>query len=181
MVNAPRTPFRIRIASPADLRSITAIYNEAIRTTTGTFDTRPRSLADRRRWFRSHDPRHPILVAEAKRGVVGWASLTSWSERAAYDETGEVSVYVDASVRGQGIGRGLLHQLVARAQELGYHTLLARVADGNDASLRVHATAGFTSVGTMREVGVKFGRRIDVHLLQWMAPADPTHDGAGRA
>src|SRR5205823_4527909 len=81
----------IRRAGLDDLPAITAIYNEAIRGTTATFDTEPKAVAERLPWFESHDERHPILVAEADGEVVGWASLSRWSERRAYDDTAETS------------------------------------------------------------------------------------------
>jgi L-amino acid N-acyltransferase len=166
-VSAPTT-LRIRPALERDVPAITEIYNEAVRTTTGTFDTEPRSVADRTAWFRSHDERHPILIAEREGRIVGWGSLTAWSERSAYDATGEVSVYVAEDSRGSGLGRRILQALIDSAADLRYHTLLARVAEGNVASLRLHERLGFVEAGVMREVGVKFGRRLNVHLLQRM-------------
>ena len=167
---------RIRRAGEPDVPAITEIYNEAVRTTTGTFDTEPRSISDRRAWFRSHDSRHPILVAESEGSVVGWGSLSAWSDRSAYDGTGEVSVYVAAPFRGRGIGRRLLRELVDVARALEFHSLLARIAGGNAASLHLHSALGFQEVGIMREVGQKFGRRLDVHLLQWMVPGAPDRE-----
>lgn len=158
----------VRRALRADVPAITAIYNEAVRTTTGTFDTEPKSTAERARWFRQHDARHPVLVAEQEGAVVGWAALSAWSDRPAYDATGEVSVYVAAAHRGGGVGRALLTSLLEAARAERFHTVLARVAEGNEASLRLHVRAGFVRVGVMREVGLKFGRRLDVHLMQAM-------------
>ena len=86
----------IRAAGLADLAAITDIYNEAIRTTTATFDTEPKTKQEQEDWFRSHGPKHPILIAESPDGVVGWASLNEWSDRCAYSGTAEVSVYVGA-------------------------------------------------------------------------------------
>ena len=86
--------FQIRKAELADLEAIRDIYNEAILTTTATFDTEPKSAAERLQWFQSHDERHPILVAVVDGKVVGWASLTQWSDRAAYDDTAETSFCV---------------------------------------------------------------------------------------
>ncbi len=163
----------MRPATLHDVPGIARIYNEAIRTTTATFDTRPRSLSERRRWFRSHDDRHPIFVAVRGARVVGWASLGPWSDRPAYDATAEVSTYVAEADRGRGIGTRLLATLVRSGRRTGLHTLVARVADGNAASLRVHAAHGFAPVGIMREVGSKFGRLLDVHLLQLVYPSAP--------
>jgi phosphinothricin acetyltransferase len=156
----------IRAACEGDLDAIGAIYNEAVLTTTATFDIEPRTPEEQRAWFDSRGPRHPILVAEVGGEVVGWACLSRWSDRPAYDDTTETSFYVAASHRGQGIGRALKESLIVEARRLGFHTLIARVAAGSDASLHLNMSLGFELVGTLREVGLKFGRRLDVHILQ---------------
>ena len=81
---------------------MTAIYNDAVARTTGTFDTEPKTLDQQREWFDRHGASHPVLVAEEAGRVVGWASLSPWSDRCAYARTAEVSVYVDESSRGGG-------------------------------------------------------------------------------
>ncbi len=156
----------IRPAKPSDLDAITEIYNEAIRTTTATFDTEPRSESEQLHWFASHDPRHPILVANLDGKVVGWAHLAKWSDRAAYAETAETSFYVRQEHRRQGIGRKLKQAIVEEGRRLGFHTLIARVAEGSHESLHLNEAFGFVHVGTLKEVGRKFGRLLDVHILQ---------------
>ncbi|HUQ69815.1 MAG TPA: GNAT family N-acetyltransferase [Planctomycetaceae bacterium] len=158
----------IRRAVLADLVAITEIYNDAIRSTTATFDTEPKTLADRRLWWDTHDDRHPILVAEWQGTVVGWSSLSRWSDRCAYADTAETTFYVHANHRGQGVGRQLKAETIAEAKRLGFHTLIARVAEGSDASRHLNESLGFVLVGTLREVGRKFGRLLDVHILQKM-------------
>jgi phosphinothricin acetyltransferase len=148
------------------LEAITEIYDEAILTTTATFDTEPRSPSGRLEWFRSHGERYRILVAVLAGKVVGWASLSKWSDRRAYDETAETSFYVKAEYRGQGIGRRLKEAIIEEARRLGFHTLIARVAQGGEASLHLNESLGFVHVGTLKQVGRKFGRLLDVHLLQ---------------
>jgi phosphinothricin acetyltransferase len=158
----------IRHALLSDAAAIAGIYNEAILTTTATFDTEPKSVEDRTQWLQSHDERHPVLVAVADGAIVGWASLTRWSDRAAYDDTAETSFYVHSSARGRGIGRKLKEATIQEAQRLGYHTLIARVAEGSHESLHLNESAGFAHVGTLKEVGRKFGKLLDVHILQKM-------------
>jgi len=160
----------IRPAVPADVPAITAIYNDAILTTTATFDTTPKSIEEQEAWFARHGGRHPVLGAESDGVVVGWASLTEWSDRCAYADTAEVSVYVRADRRGQGIGRRLMEALVDAGRRAGLHTLIARIADGNAASVRLHEALGFEHIGVMREVGRKFGRLLDVHMMQLVYP-----------
>jgi phosphinothricin acetyltransferase len=152
----------------ADLEAIREIYNEAILTTTATFDTEPKTAEERLKWFQSHGEQHPILVAVVEGKVVGWASLNQWSDRRAYDETAETSFYVKSEFRGRGIGRKLKEATIAEAKRLGFHSLLARVAQGSEESLHLNYSVGFVLVGTMKEVGQKFGKRLDVHILQKM-------------
>jgi phosphinothricin acetyltransferase len=156
----------IRKAEVADLAAITEIYNEAILTTTATFDTQPKSTADQLKWFQSHDERHPILVAVIDGKIEGWASLSKWSDRRAYDDTVESSFYVKSEFRGRGIGRMLKGAIIEEARRLHFHTLIARVAEGNPESLHLNESAGFVHVGTLKEVGWKFGKLLDVHILQ---------------
>src|SRR5204863_4732557 len=105
-------PFTIRRAELSDASDIADIYNEAILTTTATFDTEPKSVEERTQWLQSHDERHPVLVAVVDGRVVGWASLSSWSDRCAYADTAETSFYVHSTHRGRGIGKRLKEAIV---------------------------------------------------------------------
>lgn len=156
----------IRPAVLTDLPAITAIYNEAILTTTATFDTEPKSESERQTWFEAHDVRHPILVAELAGQVIGWASLSKWSERLAYADTAEISLYVHSTCRGQGVGKELMAAMVQAGEQACLHTIIARIAAGNEVSVRLHQAAGFERIGVMREVGRKFGQLLDIHLMQ---------------
>jgi len=160
----------IRPATQTDLPAITEIYNEAILNTAATFDTQPKSLQEQEQWFASHDARHPVLVAEQDGTIVGWASLSAWSDRCAYADTAEASVYVRKEYRGKGVGRLLSVALLEAGEKAGLHTVIARITGGNEASLRLAQSAGFELVGTMKEVGRKFGRLHNVHLLQRIYP-----------
>jgi L-amino acid N-acyltransferase len=156
----------IRRATLADLRAITEIYNEAILTTSATFDTEPKSVADRQTWFYAHGSRYPILVAVLDGRVTGWASLSKWSDRCAYADTAEISLYVSGPCQGQGLGKKLMAAIIQAGQAAGLHTIVARIATDNEASIHLCQAAGFESVGVMREVGRKFGRLLDIYLMQ---------------
>jgi len=158
----------IRRAIPEDVASITEIYNEAILTTTATFDTEQKTIAQRMVWFNAHDARHPILVAEADGAVVGWASLSAWSDRQAYADTAETSFYVHSTFRGRGIGRSLKQAIIIEAWQSGFHTLIARIAEGSHESIHLNKCFGFVLVGTLKQVGRKFGKLLDVHIMQLM-------------
>jgi L-amino acid N-acyltransferase YncA/GrpB-like predicted nucleotidyltransferase (UPF0157 family) len=156
----------IRKAMLSDVDAMTEIYNEAILTTTATFDTEPKSTDERLQWFHSHDERHPIWVAVQDEKVVGWISLSKWSERTAYKDTGETSFYVKSEYHGQGIGTMLLQTMIKEAQQLQFHSIIARIAGESDVSLHVHKKFHFVQVGILKEVGRKFGKLLDVHILQ---------------
>lgn len=156
----------IRPATLSDLSAITAIYNEAIRNTTATFDTEEKSIEDRRHWFNQHDQSFPVIVAEEAGEIVGWASLSRWSDRCAYDSTAELSVYVDLRYRGKGIGKYLMQMIVLAGENAGLHCLLSRITEGNEQSIHLHEQLGFFHVGVLRQVGKKFGRFLDVYMMQ---------------
>jgi phosphinothricin acetyltransferase len=156
----------IRKAAMEDLAAITEIYNEAILKTVATFDTEPKTVEQQKSWFESHGSKHPILVAEQDSTIVGWASLSKWSDRCAYSDTAELSVYVKEEHRGKGTGKKLMHEILDQGQKVGLHTVVARIAESNEVSVRLHEAFGFEHVGTMKEVGRKFGKLLDVHIMQ---------------
>jgi phosphinothricin acetyltransferase len=158
----------VRKAVEADVAAIVDIYNEAIQETTATFDTELKSIDDQLEWFQSHDDRHPALVLEHVGTVVGWVSLSAWSDRRAYSGTAEITYYVLQNSRGLGFGRKLQDSIISVAKRQGFHTLIARITAGNDISIRLCETSGFKHIGTMKEVGRKFGELLDVHILQKM-------------
>ena len=160
------TPFSIRSATDADLPGIFAIYDQEVLHGTATFDTQPKTPAERLEWFRNDgNGRYPILVAEIDGAVAGWARLYAWSPRRAYDRTAENAVYVHRDRRGQGVSRALMEQLILLAPQRGVQVLVARVVEGNPASLALHEKLGFRTVGVMQRVGEKFGRLLDVRLM----------------
>ena len=145
---------------------ITSIYNEAILHTVATFDTEPKTIEEMKTWFKNHDQKHPLLVAEQKGLIVGWASLSEWSDRCAYSETAEISLYVRKEHQGSGIGRKLLKEIMPEGQKMGLHTVIARIAEGNERSINLFKSEKFENIGIMKEVGKKFGKRLDVFLMQ---------------
>lgn len=161
----------IRRAAVDDLAGIFEIYDAEVLRGIGTFDTVCKTAAERHDWLASHAAaRYPALVAvEPDHGgtrVLGWATLSPWSTRCAYARAAESSVYVHASARGRGVGRSLMEALLAGAPAQGVAQVLARVVEGNPASLALHERLGFETVGVLRRVGEKFGRVLDVRVMQ---------------
>lgn len=158
----------IRTAKLKDQPSILEIYNEAILNTTATFDTSPRTMEKQIEWFNNHKQNHPIFIAEENNTIVGWASLSPYSDRCAYDTTVEVSVYIHHNHRGKKIGSQLLEVVTLSGKELNNHTVISRIASENKSSIHIHEKIGYRLVGEMKEVGFKFGRLLDVTIMQFL-------------
>lgn len=160
---------RTRLVEPRDAEAIREIYNVEVLESTVTFDLVPRSLAEQLVWIEEHSGGHPAIVAvdEGDR-VLGFASLSPYRPRPAYATTVEDSVYVAREHRGRGVGRLLLGDLVELARDHGFHAAIARVVGGHEASIALHRACGFEQIGCEREVGRKFGRWLDVVLMQLM-------------
>ena len=156
----------VRLAELDDAEAIRAIYNVEVTSSTVTFDLVPRSLEDQRAWLLDHAGAHPAIVAVEDGEVAGFGSLSPYRDRPAYATTVEDSVYVHGRSRGRGGGKVLLSELVRVAVDHGFHSVIGRIVGGHEASIAVHRACGFEHVGTEREVGRKFGRWLDVVLMQ---------------
>jgi phosphinothricin acetyltransferase len=157
----------IRRATREDAAAIAAIYNQAVAESTATFDTVPESAEQRLAWLDEHTaPQHPVLVAERDGRVIGWASLSRYSTRCAYEATVEASAYIDENETGRGLGTRLSEALFETGKAGGVHAVLSRICTENAPSLAMARKLGFFEIGAMREVGVKFGRSLDVMWLE---------------
>lgn len=156
----------MRRAVTADAADIARIYNHYIRTSTATFDTVEKSVEERVAWLTGRDEHHPVLVAEWDGGVVGWGSIAPWGVRPGWRHTVELSIYISPDSLGKGIGPKVLEALVEEARIAGHHALVSQIVTQNEASLKISERAGFRRVGTLREVGRKFDRWIDLALLE---------------
>lgn len=166
--------FKIRAAVPADAVAINDVYNHYVRTSTATFDTEEMSLPRRLVWLEEHVGPHPVLVAEDSTGtLMGWGSLSRWGTRCAYRHTVEISIYVAAEATGRGCGPALSAALLGEAERLGHHAVVSQIVHENEASLKMAARQGFEHVGTLKQVGRKFDRWLDVVLMECViAPAE---------
>jgi phosphinothricin acetyltransferase len=162
-------PARLGDAEPTRL-----IYNAEVTTSTATFDLVPRSLEEQRRWLTARRGAHAVVVAEDAAEVVGFAALSPWRDRPAYATSVEDSVYVHPDHRGRGIGRTLLAELVRVGTLHGFHAIFARIVGGHEASIALHEALGFEVVGTEREVGRKFGRWLDVVVMELLLDREAT-------
>lgn len=160
---------KTRLVEVSDAEAIRAIYNLEVLESTVTFDLVPRTLADQHEWIEEHSGGHPAIVAvDELDAVVGFASLSPFKPRAAYVPTVEDSLYVHRDSRGQGTGELLLRDMLSLGTDHGFHSVIARIVGGHEASIALHAKCGFEQIGCEREVGRKFGRWLDVVLMQRM-------------
>ncbi|EKT4522495.1 N-acetyltransferase [Pseudomonas putida] len=159
----------IREAQPEDLPGILEIYNDAVRNTLAIWNEAPVDLANRLAWFTARaEQGYPILVAVDDSGVLGYASFGDWRPFEGFRHTIEHSVYVRSDQRGKGLGLKLLEALIERARVCGKHVMVAAIESGNAASIRLHERLGFVVTGQMPQVGVKFGRWLDLTFMQLM-------------
>ena len=164
---------RVRPATPDDAEAIRAIYNHEVEHTTATFDLVPRSLEDQRAWLAARSGAFSAVVVTPDEGdgpdddrVIGFAALSPYKERAAYRTSVEDSIYLRGDAQGRGVGRFLLDNLLDIATDSGFHAVFARIEAGGTASRALHERCGFRLVGIERQVGRKFGRWLDVALMQ---------------
>jgi L-amino acid N-acyltransferase YncA len=167
----PPAPIIIRPCFHQDLEQIQLIYGHHVMTGTGTFEIDPPSLAEMtERWSQLVEAGWPYLVASPTSDlsrVLGFAYAGQFRARAAYSKTCEDSIYVAPSAMRQGVGATLLSELLSILRGDGVREVLAVIGDSaNQGSIQLHAKAGFTHVGTMRNVGRKFDRWLDVVLMQ---------------
>ena len=159
---------KIREAVEADAQSIMAIYNDAVRNTTAIWNEVAVDVENRRHWMRERQRLgYPVLVAEDGLGhVLGYARFGDFRAFDGYRYTIEHSVYVQQSSRRSGIASALMAALIVRARALGKHVMVGAIEAGNAASIALHLKMGFEHCGNMKEVGTKFGRWLDLALLQ---------------
>jgi phosphinothricin acetyltransferase len=164
----PESRLLIRPSSAADLPAVTAVYAWNVLNGTGTFEIEPPDLAEMAR--RRDDvvtKGLPWLVAERDGTLLGYAYANQFRPRPAYRYCLEDSVYLAADAVGHGIGRLLLAELLARSEAAGARQMLAVIGDSaNVASIAVHRALGFEPLGRLRSAGWKFGRWLDVVLMQ---------------
>lgn len=156
----------IRPATTGDLAGAAAIYDEQVRAGISTFDLEPPPLSYWQHHVESTEPGDHFLVAASDGDVVGFAYSSAYRPRPGYRLTRETSVYLGEPARGQGLGRRMYDDLLARVRADGIHVALALVALPNPASVALHERCGFEHLGTMREVGWKFERWLDTAWYQ---------------
>lgn len=161
----------VRDATTDDLAVVMEIYNDAVLNTTAIWNETVVDLENRKAWYAARRERgFPVLVAERDGQVVGYASYGDWRAFEGYRHTVEHSVYVHKNGRGGGVGKALMQALITRASASGIHVMIAGIEAENAASIRLHESMGFTVAGRFSEVGIKFGRWLDLVCMELRVP-----------
>jgi L-amino acid N-acyltransferase YncA len=162
------TDVSIRVARSGDIPAITAIYADAVKYGTASFELEPPDETEMaRRQNALLAKRFPYLIAEQSGGVAGYAYAGPYRDRHAYDWCVEDSIYIAPQFHRQGIGRLLLMRLIAESEACGFRQMLGVIGDSaNTASVAVHAACGFRLIGNFQSIGFKHGRWLDTVLMQ---------------
>jgi L-amino acid N-acyltransferase YncA len=166
-------------ASRRDLPQILDIYNEVIRNSTAVYSEEEFTPARGETWFDAKtDHGYPLIVVRDPSGIAGFGTFGEFRAWPCYRQSVEHSVHVRADRRGQGIGRALVLELLARAAASSKHVMIAGIDADNAVSIGLHRSLGFAAVGHFHEVGFKFGRWLDLVFMQRIlepAVADSRH------
>ena len=158
----------LRDATAADVPAMTAIYAHHVLHGTGTFEEDPPDQADiAARMAKVQQAGYGWLVAEEDGLILGFGYFAPFRPRSAYRFTAEDSVYVRDDIRGQGVGKALVAELLRRAEAMGIRQMIAVIGDSeNVGSIGLHISLGFRQIGVLKAVGLKFGRWVDVVQMQ---------------
>ncbi len=157
----------VRDCVDADLPTVLEIHNEAVLNTTAIWNYAAADLASRRQVLADRRAKsYPFFVAEVEGEVAGYASFGDFRPHEGYHRTVEHSIYIDAKFRGRGIAAQLLPALMTAAENLDKHVMIGAVDATNTVSIRLHQKFGFVETGRLPQVGYKFGRYLDLLILQ---------------
>lgn len=157
----------IRRAEKRDIPALMEIYNDAILHTTATFDTEIKDMENRNAWFEEHTGRYVIYIYEECGIVAGYASLSRYRDRKAFDPAVEISIYIHKDYRGRGIGRSLMEETLSHAEQCEeIETVISLITSENTASIHLHEKFGFSYCGQIKNAGVKFGKKLSLNAYQ---------------
>lgn len=152
----------IREVKLDDCKAIAEIYNEYVLHSTITFETEPVTNETMQDRIQKLSEKYPYYVYEEKGDIIGYCYAHDWKQKAAYKHTLETTIYLSPNNKGKGIGTLLMQYLIEQCKQRGYHSLIACITEGNEASNHLHLKLGFEQVSHFREVGMKFDKWLDV-------------------
>lgn len=156
----------VRQATPADIGTILRIYNQGIEDRIATLEIETKDSSYMEAWFNDHQGRFSVMVAEREGEVIGWASLNPYSHRCAYNGVADLSVYIDRSYRGQGVGSSLLESLHKVAKENSFYKMVLFTFPFNQSGQGLYQKMGYRQVGVFEKQGIMDGAFIDVMIME---------------
>jgi L-amino acid N-acyltransferase len=170
----------IKLCTEAHLPEITEILNEAILNTTAIYDYKPRTLESMKNWFaEKQSGNYPVTgIFDHREMLLVFATYGPFRNRPAYKYSAEHSLYVRLDMRGKGLGKRLLREIIRAAEMQQYHALIGGIDASNKVSIMLHEHEGFVHCGTIRQAGYKFGRWLDLAFYQLLlkTPVDPQEE-----
>lgn len=159
--------YKVRKAKIEDISYITSIYNQGIEDRVATLETRPRNNTEMLEWLSSRGERFKVIVIEDSENIVrGWASINVFNSRCCYSGVGDLSIYIDRSVRGKGLGKILLSSLLETAKDQEFHKLVLSTFESNEAGKGLYRALGFREVGTYENQGILDGKFVNVTVME---------------
>ncbi len=152
----------IRNILPEDAARICSIYNYYVENTIITFEETSVSVEEMKNRIIQNTKKHPWLVYEKDKQILGYAYATEWKSRCAYKHSVETTVYLAIEAKGNGIGTILYRELIHQLKDKNIHAAIGGIALPNEASIALHEKLGFEKIGQFKEVGFKFNKWIDV-------------------
>lgn len=161
---------KIRAARPDDAKEIARIYNQGVQDRVATFENSYVSPEERYLWLIGRPEKYPVLIAETKHTMMGWASLSPYSPRASYAGIAELSIYIDRSLRGHGVGQELMKGMQQAAHDKGYYKLVGRIVEANEPGRKLCEVTGWREVGVHKKHAKLAGQWHDLILVEYLIP-----------
>lgn len=156
----------IRVAVTDDVERILHIYNQGIEDRIATLEVDQKDIAYMNNWFQQHQDRYAVIVAEYDNEVIGWASLNPYSQRCAYDGVADLSIYIDRTFRGRGVGSMLLQHLEEIAKEKNFYKIVLFTFPFNQNGQALYHKLGYRDVGVFEKQGILDGKYVDVKIME---------------
>lgn len=163
-------PLKIRTARADDAKEVARIYNQGVQDRVATFENSYVSPEERYLWIVARPEKYPVLVAEVKHTMMGWASLAPYSPRACYNGIAELSIYIDRSLRGHGVGQELMKGMQSAARDKGYYKLVGRIMETNKAARKLCEQTEWREVGVHKKHAKLGDEWHDLVLVEYLIP-----------
>lgn len=159
--------YMIKEATIEDITYITHIYNEGIEDRIATLETTPKTIEYMSNWFLNRKKSHKVLIIKNENNIVhGWASLNSFDSRCSYSGVVDLSIYIERGMRGRGLGRLLLEEVIKEGKKQGFNKIILNTLEKNRQAKRLYESLGFRNVGVYEKHGILDDEFIDIRIME---------------